>query len=473
MLVLKFEYEKLKKLIFGAKSERFVAPDPNQMTLDLEFGQVVVPEPEKETISYSRSKPDSEKKNGHARLELPSHLPRVQEEIHPENLPEGAKCIGKKITSVLEYTPGKVFIRDIIRYQYLIEQQDESKIVIPSLPPLPIPRGNAGASFIAHTIVSKVIDHLPFYRQCQIHRREQKFFIAESVLTDNFHKGCKLLNPLFEDLRQRIRSSRYLMVDETPIPVLGSDKPGSTHQGYFWVFYSPPEKLVCFVYHRSRGQDAPRQFLENYQGALQTDGYAVYDKYENRPEIILLACMAHCRRYFFESKGNDKKRSEKALEFFQRLYSIEQVARENHYSSEERKNLRQAEAVPIMAEFRVWLDEQLLDIVPKSPFGKAVVYTLKMWNRLVRYTEEGHYEIDNNPVENSIRPVALGRKNYLFAGSHEAAQRLAMMYSLLTSCKMQGINPHEWLTDVLTRIQDTKTSELVSLLPSNWQPSSC
>ena len=267
-LYLKQELEKLKKLIFGSKSERFIPSDSSQLSLDITGVDQPTNESQTEDISYTRSKAD--KKNGHARMELPAHLHREEVVIEPaEDVSEAVK-IGEVITEVLEYTPGKLFVTKYIRPKYAISLD---QIVIGALPSLPIPRGNAGASVISHLMISKFVDHLPFYRQVQMFKR-QGVHLAESTVNDWFRAGCNLMDPLYDCLRKRILSSHYLMADETPIDVLTEDKPGSTHKGYHWVYYSPVERLVLFEYQKGRGQEGVKELLKDYRGALQTDGYS-------------------------------------------------------------------------------------------------------------------------------------------------------------------------------------------------------
>ncbi len=223
--------------------------------------------------------------------------------------------------------------------------------------------------------------------------------------------------------------------------------------------------MVCFDYQASRGREGPVAFLNHFKGALQTDGYTAYDSFAGHKDITLLACMAHARRYFEQALDNDEPRATHVLQLIQGLYAIERQAKTESLSAEERHNLRQEKAVPLLEELHQWLKDNLGEVLPKSAIGKAIAYSLKLWPRLTRYTENGQWAIDNNGVENSIRPVALGRKNYLFAGSHQAAQQAAMMYSFLGTCKMNRIEPFGWLREVLRKIPDTRLSELHRLLP--------
>lgn len=462
---LKQELAQLKRMIFGSKSERFVQQDPEQLSLGLDVEQKEAPPAETEELSFTRRKPNR-KKESPVRLPLPSHLHREEHIIEPDEDVSGAKKFGEVVTEILEYTPGKFYVEKYVRPKYVLPE--DQGIVIGNLPSLPIPRGNAGPGLLAHLMVSKYQDHLPFYRQVQQFKRAD-ITIAESTINGWFSATCRLLEPLYEKLIEKVKQSDYLMADEVPIPVLTKDKPGSTHKGYHWVYRSPPDKLVGFDYRKGRGRDGPKEFLVSFRGALQTDGYQAYDEFENKEGITLLACMAHVRRKFDQALDNDPNRATYALEKIQQLYKVERKAREDNLSQEQREELRQKEARPVLEELESWMKDQLAQVLPKSAIREALAYSLKLWKRLIRYIDDGRWEIDNNNVENSIRPVALGRKNYMFAGSHEGAKRAAMMYSFLGTCKINNVEPFSWLKDVLTRIPDHSIHKLEELLPG-YQP---
>lgn len=460
---LKHQLAELKRLIFGSRRERFVpANDPQQVSLfDL-------PDPEQterseEEITYKRKKPENKKQP--LRAELPAHLPRKVEVIEPDNIPEGAKKIGEAVTELLDYEPAHIHVRRIVRPKFLIESNDEeTNIIIAQLPSLPIPKGNADAGLLAHILISKFVDHLPFYRQVQMFKRSD-IIIAQSTINGWFSATCRLLEPLYGALKNKILSSDYLMADETPLPVQTKDKPGATHKGYDWVYYAPIEGLVLFDYRKSRGREGPDEILKDFSGFLQTDGYDAYSHFEKKQDITLLACMAHARRYFDKAKDNDLVRAEKALGLFQKLYAVERQGREQELDTEALKSLRQEKAVPVLNDMESWLKDEINKVTPQSGIGKAIAYTLKLWPRLMRYVDDGRFQIDNNLIENSIRPVALGRKNYLFAGSHDAAQNAAIIYSLLATCKINKVEPFGWLRNVLATISDYPANQLHKLLP--------
>ena len=259
-------------------------------------------------------------------------------------------------------------------------------------------------------------------------------------------------------------SQNYLQADETPIPVLDKDKEGATHQGYKWVYHAVEIKMVLFDYRPTRSREGPNDILKNFSGHLQTDGYSAYEIFDSE-KTTLLNCMAHARRKFEHALTNDKERAEFVLTQMQKLYAVEKIARDENYSHAQRYELRQQESVPVLELLHNWFKENIMLVLPKSTIGEAMAYSLARWKRLCIYAQDGKLEIDNNLVENVIRPVALGRKNYLFAGSHDAAQRSAMLYSFMGTCKLRGVEPLEWLKNTLSKLPDHKANRLEELLP--------
>jgi transposase len=462
--LLKHQLAELKRMMFGQKRERFVSPDPAQGILfDLPVEETT--ERQVEEITYTRTKPKKEKKQP-LRVEIPSYVPRREETIKPDNIPADAKKIGERITEILEYEPPTIYVRKIICPKYIVETSDEgTKIEVAPLPSLPIPKGNAGASIIAHILVSKFTDHLPYYRQSKIFKR-QGLYIPDSTIGGWANTAISnWLTPLWEAMKAKMVETDYLMADETPIPVLTKDKPGSTHRGYHWVYYDPIRKIVIFDYQQSRSRSGPKSFLKNFSGYLQTDGYSAYEKLAPPGKITLMACMAHARRTYEKSLDNDPRLAQEALTMIQDLYKVEREARETELSYDEIKSLRQEKSVKILDQFEKFLFENKPKVLPKSAIGKAFNYTLNLWPRLKRYVDDGRFNIDNNLIENSIRPVALGRKNYLFAGSHEGAKNAAVIYSLLATCKLNNIEPFEWLKEALETIPDYPANQLHKLIP--------
>jgi hypothetical protein len=307
---------------------------------------------------------------------------------------------------------------------------------------------------------------LPFYRQAQIFKRDFKRGPAQSTIGDWMAGCCKLLEPLYNTLKQKVLESDYIQADESPIKVLDSDKKGSTHQGYQWVYHNPISKLVLFNYRKGREQNGPKELLADYRGYLQCDGYVVYDKIGAVPEITLAGCLVHARRKFHDALDSDKLKAEKVMAIFRQIYLEERnIKGQAGQDYELRKTLRDKQIRPQLENIKKWIEEEQFNVLPKSPIGKAMTYFINQYPKLDAIFDDGRIELDNNLIENIIRPMAIGRKNYLFCGSHNAAQNTAMLYSFFGSCKMQNINPRIWLTDTLNKIQDHNIQKLEELLP--------
>jgi hypothetical protein len=341
-------------------------------------------------------------------------------------------------------------------------------IVIGNLPSRPIEKGLFGEMLLTRILVDKYVDHIPLYRQQQRFLREG-LVTASSTLGDVPRQCCHLLEPLYNELIKQTLQSNYLQADETPHPVQDSKVKGKTHRGFLWVYRSVQQRLVLFDYREGRGREGPQKLLKNYNGFLQSDGYAVYDDFENQNGITLLGCMAHARRYFEKALSNDKARAEFFIAKVQALYAVERKIREEKLTDEQITSYRLVESLPVLNELEVWLKENVTQVTPTAPIGKAIAYTLSRWSKLSEYLKQPFLEIDNNLVENAIRPTVIGRKNYMFAGSHDGAIRSAMIYSFFGSCKMNNINPQEWLADIFVKINDTKQSKLYTLLPNYWK----
>ena len=469
---LKQELAQLKKIIFGSKQERFVANDaitPEQLSLNLQAEAIAaVKITDAKKISYTKlTKEITPAKLHPGRNPLPEHLERREQIIEPADDTSLLKKIGEEVTEELEYEPGKLFVNKIVRPKYA-KPAGEGILIAPMIE-RPLPKAIAGSGLLAQICIDKYVDHLPLHRQMERFKRDG-VNMAYSTLTDMVSGTCSLITPLYEALKNYTLRLDYLHADETPIKVLDKDKKGQTHRGYFWVYHSSVEKLVLFDYQSGRGREGPVQILQNFKGFLQTDGYSVYDFFKEKEDITVLHCMAHARRMFYEAQVNDAGRATYALEQFAKLYTIERNIKEQQFAYEQVLLLRQQQAVPLLQNFGNWMKEQYVQVLPKSTIGKALGYSIERWGELSIYATNAKLNIDNNPVENSIRPVAIGRKNYLFAGSHEAAQRSAMLYSLLGTCKLNGINPFIWLREILRRIASHPINKIHELLPQNFKP---
>ena len=463
---LKARIEQLQRLVYGQKRERFEGKS-NQVPLPFE---VLAEQEQKhqaehqQKITYTRKKPC---RPGHkGRLPLPEHLPVEEVEIYPEGDLTGQVCIGKEVTDELELEPARFYIKRYIRYKYAAK--NGQGVAIGELPERVIDKGIPGAGLLATILVDKYVDHLPLYRQRQRFLREN-IPIAASTLDGWAGQGMDRLAILYEHLAWKTKTQGYLQADETPIKVIEKTRKGSCHQGYYWVYHNPINKSVLFDYLPTRGAKGARGILEGFKGYLQTDGYGVYDKIGSRDGVTHLGCWAHARRKFDEALKNDRHRAETALAYIQALYAVERKATEGGLTASRRKELRLEKALPVLNAMSKWISKQAMQVLPKSKIGKALLYSATRWEQLSAYLYDGMLEIDNNLVENAIRPVALGRKNYLFAGSHKAASKAAMIYSFFAMCKKHGVNEHHWLEHTLRNIMVTKYNDLEALLPQNFR----
>lgn len=458
----------LQRMLFGQKRERFQTPE-NQMSLPF----APSPEQEKQQAEVHEQKLTrlQEKKprpNHKGRMPLPDHLPVEEIEIHPEGDLSQMVCIGKEVTEELEMIPARFYIKRYIRYKYAPKTDNGQPIQIGELPERVIDKGIPGPGLLASILIDKYVDHLPLYRQCQRYKR-LGVDIPRSTIEGWTRQGLEKLQVLYDHLLKDTRIQGYLQVDETPIKVLESGKKGATHQGWYWVYHAPITGTVLFDYQDSRSRAGPESVLDGFKGYLQSDGYGVYRKIGQRAEVTLVGCWAHARRHFYEARVNDPERAKHALLQIQRLYAIERMARIIRLSPADRKELRLTRSLPIINEFGKWITREYKKVLPKEAIGTALAYCLNHWDRLSEYMRDGQLEIDNNLVENALRPVALGRKNYLFAGSHKAAQRAAMVYSFLAICKKHDVDPLKWLRHTLEKINTIRSHDVRKLYPQNFK----
>lgn len=489
-----------KQQVFGQKRERFIPSDPDQLKMELDLAASEAVEPPTEQISYSRKQKKAQAKPT-GRQDWPADLPRVVIDVYPEvDDLDNYIIVGYEITEELEYDPERLYVRQLRRPKLLRKPeaiaQDEtpkSKFVAAQAPERPLPKLSVGTRLLAQIICDKYLDHLPLHRQIKRFER-QGVKLAKATVSGWMMSVCELLTPLFEANQNVVLRAPYLQVDETHIQVLAPIRvlpksgkkrrkpppPGKSHRGFYWVYHDPISGLALFDYHPGRGGQYPYETLATFQGYIQTDGYSVYQALDQRQGIILVGCLAHVRRKFFEAqKGSYSQEVQRALRFIGLLYRIEAQAKElmeQAQSPQEaarlRYELRQRRAKPLIKAAKTWLQEQAQDpkVLPQSGFGKAITHALKRFPYLERYLEDGRVEIDNNRVENQIRPIALGRKNYLFAGSEKAAQNAGNLYALLAAAKVRGLNPVEYLTDILETLSKHPINRIEELLPNRWKP---
>ncbi len=456
----------LRRVIYGRKSERFV-PDDNQ--LNLFSGKIEDSDPKEQLTQTQQIKAHQRevrksKHKGRQLLSQCGHLP-VEEQLLDIDHSEQSTRIGEVITEKLAYKPGKLYRKRIIRPKYKEPKTEE--IIIAELPEEPIAKCEADISLLAYIAVSKFVDHLPEYRQQQIFKREG-VQIPPATMNNWTHRIAQLVQPVCKHIKQQILNTGYIQIDESTIKVM-SGKKNRTHLGYMWVLNSPEQDMVYFAYDESRSKAAAQKMILNYEGEIQSDGYEVYESLnKSNGAQHFSTCMAHVRRYFDKSKANDKERSEYVLRKMQELYEIERNCREQNSTPEQRKEIRQKMAKPILKELKIYIEKQVITTTPASAFGKALGYAIKRWKKLTRYLDNGRLEIDNNLIENAIRPLALGRKNYLFAGNHDAAANIANFYTLFGTCKKLGVNPYNYLVWCLERINSTSIQEIHSISPASY-----
>lgn len=461
---LKYQVELFKRMQFGQKRERFEG-DPAQGVLPFEAPAEEVAKQEeevKEQISYTRKKQSAHK----GRTALPAHLPVEEIEIHPQGDLSEMVCIGKEVTEELECEPARFFIRRYIRYKYATKNGEGVKTG--ELPERVIDKGIPGAGLLATILTDKYMDHLPLYRQKQRFAREN-IPIASSTIEGWVKQALQRLEPLYHQLKFDMKAKGYLQVDETAIKVMESDKKGACHMGYYWTYHSPLDGLVLMDYQPTRGAVATKEMLAQFRGYLQSDGYAVYDKIGQRPEVTPLACWAHARREFERALDNDKIRASKALALIQQLYAVERKAKEEQMQADQTKQVRLDGSLPVINELGKWIFIEVKSTLPKSQIGKAMRYAMDRWDKLSAYLLDGNLHIDNNAIENAIRPIALGRKNYLFAGTHDAATRAGMIYSFFAICKKHEVNPFQWLKYALQNIMTINHKNIRDLYPQNFK----
>lgn len=473
---LNFELDKFRKYLFGKKNEKLTprVVDVAQLSLyDLGVAQEDQEELSEQAIDASKKKTPKKRAKGTGRMKLPENLRREVIIIEPDEDVSGCKFIKEEITEVLELVPAELYVKQYKRKIYARPNGEDlpsghAGIIAGQLPDRVVEKGIPSERLVAQMTIDKYVYGLPLHRQIDKYRR-MGVNIPASTASDWLIKGWKHLSPLWELLKLLVVNQKYLQVDESPIKVQDRNHKNGIRQGYMWVYNCPADNLVLFDYRKGRDSSGPKAMLCDFKGIIQTDGFSVYESlYANHPDIILTYCMAHARRKFVEARSYDQEKADYVLKKVQELYKLEQEMREAESTWEERTAKRQEVAQPILDEIEEWLTEEAGTALPGSPLGKAITYTLPRWKGLSAYVNHGQLEIDNNLVENAIRPLAIGRKNYLFAGSQQAAEMTAAMYSFMAMCKKKGINEVEWMTDVFERIKSHKHKDLYQLLPNNW-----
>jgi transposase len=400
-------------------------------------------------------------------------LETVTERIEPEEkiCPRcgKTKCeIGCEKSERFEYIPAKIIRHETIRPK-LACPCGQSGVSIAPLPPSVIDQGQPGPGLLAHVLLSKYDDHLPLYRQQQQLARLGVDF-ARQTLCDWVEKGAEWLQPIVREMKRELLAGDYLQVDETPVRMMDPEVQGRCAMGYLWVAGRPGGDVI-FEFHPGRGKEFAVALVGSFEGFMQRDGYGVYAALaREKPGLIPVGCWSHGRRKFVEALEERPNEAGLLVTEIRKLYLIERHARDECLVPEQRRRLRQEKSAPILAAFKLRLEELRPGCLPQSPLGKAIRYALAEWEPLNRYLQDGRLEIDNNLTENAIRPSAIGKKNWLFIGHPEAGWRSAVIYSVIASCRRRGIDPWEYVRDVLKRLPGMKQSQVPTLLPRCWKP---
>jgi transposase len=457
---------------FGRKSE---SVSELQMALFEKLVQAQLAGLPKVTAALGAPKDPSK---GHGRGIPSASVPR-RHEHYP--LPESQKTcpdcrsslkkIGTESRNVVEYVPASLVVRVQTSEKWACPCCMD-KVLTSELPELPVARGLAGEGLLAHVVTSKFADHLPLYRQSVILKRHG-FDVGRSTLGDWVAQVADLLKPLYLAMKADVLKSKVIHSDDTTVPVLDGKERGDKGRrrkarlGRLWTWVGDlNHPHTVYSFSPDRKQAWPLDFASGWKGYLQADAYSGYHPLYQRG-IVEVACWAHARRKYVEAMETDPETGQAALAFIHRLYEVEREAKDK--SGRERKQLRVTHAKPVLEAFKTWLDAQALRVLPKSVMGQALGYTLRQWQALNRYLEDGDLAIDNNPAERALRAVAVGRKNWLFAGSDAGGERAAILYSVVESCRRHGIDPFEYLRDMVTTIQDVPRKRLADLLPAPWK----
>lgn len=471
---LSSQLEALKRRLFGRKSEKM-----NREQLLLNLGEWLAAHSQASEAAASSAGPradDEEQaetsRKGHGRRKLPQDLPRQRTEYHPaKELMTCRECsvplgkIGEEVSEQIEYVPASLFVQEHARIKYACPEC-RGNVVIGSLPIKPIEKGVPGPGLLAHVVTSKYVDHLPLHRLEAIFPR-QGVELSRSTLCGWVAASAARVEPVVEAMKSQILASRKIHTDDTTVPVLDKGQ-AKTKTGRLWVYVGGENhEHIVFDYTPDRTRGGPARWLNGFKGYLQADAYAGYDAIFAGDEVIEVACWAHARRKFFDAKPNDDARARFALAHIRVLYDVEKRARA--LTPEERRVLRDQEARPILDTIKAWLEVEQPKVLPKNPIHEAMGYALAQWTALTRYLDDGILEIDNNRSERALRRVAIGRKNWMFAGSDEGGRRAAILYSLIASCAALKINPYAYLKDVLERIAADQPTDFSKLTPQAWK----
>jgi transposase len=466
--VLRQKLDALARRFFGKKSEQL-----NAAQLELLLQGLVgsgVTEEKKEPPARLAPRIASVSSQ---RIRTPDHLEVVREVIEPElvrDQPDQWKKIGEEVSRRLDYQPGKFFWQETVRPKYVRADQRMLPPVIAAAAAQVADHSLAAPGLLAQILVGKYCDHLPYYRQEQIFRQRHGVFLSRQQMVQWTGQSVRLLSAISDFLKKQLRQSGYVQVDETPVRYQDPDLPGRCGQGYLWAA-SVPGQGVVYEWHASRAAACLDSLLgPGYRGKLQSDGYSAYPAFaKGKEDLKLFGCWAHARRGFFEAQQQAPKVAGWFLNQMGHMYGWERQLRLSRAGPALRQAHRRAHSRMIVERCHRALLLLGSRYLPKSPMGQAIRYALNHWESLERFLDHGEVEIDNNLVENAIRPTAIGKKNWLFFGSEEAGQRSAVIYTLIENCRRHGVEPYTYLKDLLERLPRTTNQEVGQLTPLNWK----
>jgi transposase len=479
-----YQLKELQTVLFGPRSERFV-PEAEavqtavQQTLGEEFdrtaleaiiGQATAPITTEEAASAILKGSRKHKRHcAHTgRRGIPSHIRTEKIVFDYPGDKTGLIPMGKKVSEYWDFIPGQLIKKIEEHLQY--RSADGEKIVCTQVLPRMIERGTVSNALLAHLQTERFVYYVPYYRQLQRFKRTTGVTFAASTV-DHWEEVCyKKLKRLLKLLKKIIQQAGYIKADETTLKYLHDEGTGKASNGWLWVFLAAEIKLILFEFHPGRGQAVPREVLKDFKGILQTDALASYAAaFKTSDEVTLAGCLAHIRRGFKKAQQQDRALTGEVLTLFTVVYKIEAYAQQKKLDSEGRLALRKKYTVPFLNQIKAWLLAHQDQHVPGTPLAKAIVYALNQWDKLQAFTQNGQVDPDNNSTERAIRPITLFRKNSLFASNEHGGERAALFYSLVESCKLNGIDPFKYLHDVYNRIHDCPANELIHLLPSHWK----
>ena len=474
----------LRKKMFGKMSEKNLPLDPAVLSEPGLFDEQLTDEERAALDTEVKKSEDEESKliqvkgfERKPRKAIDTAGLEVREEhVYPEvENKEDYTELDPEVTETLVLVPAQIYVRRIIRHKLVlksnlqIQDPERKAFELAPLPVMPLPKCMASESLLTDIILQKFMYHMPFYRVIQKYK-ELGVRISDSTMNDWYAATCEKLKLLYDILKREVLSRNYIQVDESTLPVIDNEKHRAV-KGYMWCTRAVENNLVVFHYDMgSRSYETARKLLRGYRGTIQTDGYNAYDQFESDLHIQVIGCWAHVRRKWSDALDEDRRTASEALAYINKLYHIENEAKEAGLTGDALKDKRQKESYPVILQFEKWMYETARKTSESSRIGKAIKYTLPLMPRLGRYVNDGRFCIDNNLIENAIRPLALGRKNFLFCGNHDAAVRAAIVYSLVDTCKAVGKDPREWMEDVLVRIPGNENNReaLRNLLPDKW-----